>query len=410
MKGLTEDLHSRREKAKLGGGEEKIALQHERGKLTARERIDLLFDPGTFVEIGHPRPAPLLPARDGGQGGARRRRDHRLGRRRRPPLLHRRLRLHRDGRLDGDDRRAQGRAACARWRCSKRMPFIWLLDSAGRAHPGGGGVAVRRLRPPLPGGGRDVGRDPDGRGDARALRRRHRLHPGALRLRPDGRRPGRDGARRTAPDQGGDRRGHLDGGAGRRQGPLPQVGRRRPRGEGRPGVHPGRQGLPLLLPDELRGAAAAARDRGPGGPDVGEAARHRPRVIAAALRHVRRDPRDRRRRRDLRHQAEVREDDHHLPRALRRPAGRHRRQPAEAARRHPRERLGRQGGALHQPLRRLQHPARLPPGRARLHGRLQGRARRDHPPRREDALRGLAARPCRRSRWSSARPTAPATT
>jgi acetyl-CoA carboxylase carboxyltransferase component len=52
MKGLVEDLHERREKAKLGGGPEKIAVQHERGKLTARERIDLLVDPGTFVEIG----------------------------------------------------------------------------------------------------------------------------------------------------------------------------------------------------------------------------------------------------------------------------------------------------------------------------------------------------------------------
>jgi len=52
MKKLTEDVHSRRDKAKLGGGEEKIALQHERGKLTARERIDLLCDPGTFVEMG----------------------------------------------------------------------------------------------------------------------------------------------------------------------------------------------------------------------------------------------------------------------------------------------------------------------------------------------------------------------
>jgi hypothetical protein len=68
-----------------------------------------------------------------------------------------------------------------------------------------------------------------------------------------------------------------------------------------------------------------------------------------------------------------------------------RRQPAQAAGRHPRQRLGRQGGALRQPLRRLQHPARLPPGRARLHGRLEGRARRDHPPRGEDALRGLRA-------------------
>ena len=52
LRELVEDLHGRREKAKLGGGEEKIAVQHERGKLTARERIDLLVDPGTFVELG----------------------------------------------------------------------------------------------------------------------------------------------------------------------------------------------------------------------------------------------------------------------------------------------------------------------------------------------------------------------
>src|SRR3954452_2781716 len=52
MKSLVEDLHARRETAKLGGGEEKIPQQHERGKLTARERIDLLVDPGTFVELG----------------------------------------------------------------------------------------------------------------------------------------------------------------------------------------------------------------------------------------------------------------------------------------------------------------------------------------------------------------------
>ncbi len=34
------------------GGEEKIARQHEKGKLTVRERLDLLFDAGTFVELG----------------------------------------------------------------------------------------------------------------------------------------------------------------------------------------------------------------------------------------------------------------------------------------------------------------------------------------------------------------------
>ena len=39
-------------RALLGGGEARIAQQHKRGKLTARERIDLLLDPGSFVEIG----------------------------------------------------------------------------------------------------------------------------------------------------------------------------------------------------------------------------------------------------------------------------------------------------------------------------------------------------------------------
>jgi acetyl-CoA carboxylase carboxyltransferase component len=52
MHDLVDDLHGRREVAKLGGGAEKIAVQHERGKLTARERIDLLVDEGAFVEIG----------------------------------------------------------------------------------------------------------------------------------------------------------------------------------------------------------------------------------------------------------------------------------------------------------------------------------------------------------------------
>ena len=39
-------------KALLGGGEARIAHQHKNGKLTARERIELLLDPGSFIEIG----------------------------------------------------------------------------------------------------------------------------------------------------------------------------------------------------------------------------------------------------------------------------------------------------------------------------------------------------------------------
>ncbi len=50
-KELIEDLYKRKERIKQMGGDERIKKQHEQGKLTARERIDLLLDPGSFVEI-----------------------------------------------------------------------------------------------------------------------------------------------------------------------------------------------------------------------------------------------------------------------------------------------------------------------------------------------------------------------
>ncbi len=51
MSNKNDDLIKRKEKAKLGGGVEKIESQHNKGKLTARERIDLLVDEGSFEEI-----------------------------------------------------------------------------------------------------------------------------------------------------------------------------------------------------------------------------------------------------------------------------------------------------------------------------------------------------------------------
>ncbi len=44
-------LRQKQEQAKLGGGAEKIAAQHAKGKLTARERLELLLDPGSFEEF-----------------------------------------------------------------------------------------------------------------------------------------------------------------------------------------------------------------------------------------------------------------------------------------------------------------------------------------------------------------------
>ena len=45
-----EKLVERRAKARLGGGEERIKAQHSKGKKTARERLALLLDPGSFEE------------------------------------------------------------------------------------------------------------------------------------------------------------------------------------------------------------------------------------------------------------------------------------------------------------------------------------------------------------------------
>ena len=45
------ELRTMREKARLGGGADRIAIQHSKGKLTARERLALLLDPGTFNEL-----------------------------------------------------------------------------------------------------------------------------------------------------------------------------------------------------------------------------------------------------------------------------------------------------------------------------------------------------------------------
>ena len=50
-KKYSEELIARRQQAAAGGGEKRIQKQHDAGKLTARERVNILFDPNTFVEI-----------------------------------------------------------------------------------------------------------------------------------------------------------------------------------------------------------------------------------------------------------------------------------------------------------------------------------------------------------------------
>src|SRR3954465_9671332 len=143
LRSLVEELEARRAKARQGGGDEKIARQHQQDKLTARERLprpdhpgpgaehgrrDRLIDPGTWTELGiHGRPHFSQRAMEGKQAPA-------------------------DGVVTGygkiDGRLVAvcaydftvmagsmgmtGEQKVARLRdlaLQKRIPFIWLLDS-----------------------------------------------------------------------------------------------------------------------------------------------------------------------------------------------------------------------------------------------------------------------------------------
>jgi propionyl-CoA carboxylase beta chain len=52
MKSKIEILRDKLAEGKMGGGSDRIKAQHKKGKLTARERIELLMDPGSFEEVG----------------------------------------------------------------------------------------------------------------------------------------------------------------------------------------------------------------------------------------------------------------------------------------------------------------------------------------------------------------------
>ena len=65
MHDIIEQLEHKRAAARLGGGSKRIDAQHAKGKLTARERIELLLDEGTLRGMGHVRRAPLRRLRHG---------------------------------------------------------------------------------------------------------------------------------------------------------------------------------------------------------------------------------------------------------------------------------------------------------------------------------------------------------
>jgi propionyl-CoA carboxylase beta chain len=50
MQDILRELEEKRAQARLGGGKKRIDAQHAKGKLTARERLEILLDPGSFEE------------------------------------------------------------------------------------------------------------------------------------------------------------------------------------------------------------------------------------------------------------------------------------------------------------------------------------------------------------------------
>ena len=130
MRERVEELRRRRARIAELGGAEAVVRQHAAGKLTARERLDLLFDAGSLVEIGahgthqtlHPSMAGRETPADGVVTGF--------------------------GAIDGRPACAiaydftvmagsmgrTGEQKCARIRemaLTKRVPLVWLIDSAG---------------------------------------------------------------------------------------------------------------------------------------------------------------------------------------------------------------------------------------------------------------------------------------
>ena len=220
----------------------------------------------------------------------------------------------------------------------------------------------------------------------------HRLHPRPRRLRADGQGPRLDGARRPAPRARRDRRGRHAGGARRLARALPQVAAsatsRSPttRSASRASSSTSRSSRRTAR----RRRRCAPRER-PGRPHGRGAARRPARVQPQAVRHVRGDPPDRRRRRVVRPQAAVGADDHHLPRAHGRAAGRDRRQPAASSSAAsstttPPTRPRASSTSATRSASRSCSCRTCPASWSARRSRQAGH----HPPRREDALRGRA--------------------
>src|SRR5216684_1735951 len=130
MKDLVEDLKARRQRALAMGGSEAIAKQHAEGKLTVRERIERLFDPDSFHEIGllatHANISPAMKGKETPADGVVTGFGKINGR---PASL-----IAYDFTVMAGSMGRTAEVKCSRAReiaYTKRFPMVWLIDSAG---------------------------------------------------------------------------------------------------------------------------------------------------------------------------------------------------------------------------------------------------------------------------------------
>ena len=390
MKDPIASLEEMEAKAALGGGEERIDKQHEAGKLTARERIELLLDPGTFVELdkfvthrcadfGMEEQKILGDGVVTGYGTV-------------------------DGRLVfvfAQDFTVFGGSLSGAYaqKICKVMDLAMKIGAPGhrpqrlgrRAHPGRRRVA-RRLRRHLPA--------QHARLAASCRRSRAIMGPCAggavyspaitdfIFMVED---TSLHVHHRPRRHQDGDARGGDEGGRSAARTTHATKSRRRALRRARRAGRASRGSRELLsfLPvEQPRGPAGRSRRDDPADREDAALDTIVPRESEQALRHQGDHPRA-----SSTTGTSSRSHEHYAQNIvvgfarLDGRAGRHRRQPAGASRRLPRHRRVDEGRALRALLRLLQHPARHVRRRARLPARHRPGVRRHHQARREAALR-----------------------
>ena len=267
-----EQLAQLEKAAELGGGEARLARQHQAGKLTARERMDLLFDPGTFEELDKLVVAPVPRLRDGGPGDPRRRRRRRASGRVDGRLVYV---FAQDFTVFGGSLSETNAAKIVKimdLAVRKGAPVVGLNDSGG-ARIQEGVMSLGGLRRHLPAQHAGVGRRPADLGHHGAVRGRRGLFAGHHRLHGDGRGHELHVRDRAGRHQDGHARGRHEGGPRRRDDAQREERRRALRRARRPRVPAAHPRAALVPPGQQRRRPAAARDDGPVRPR-GRGARH----------------------------------------------------------------------------------------------------------------------------------------